>query len=211
MSFGSKARQVALGLGLLLVVVLSASSAEACPFVPKSHATTTANSVSHLTTTTAPRGGAVEGQKKTLKQKIQPTLDSYISNTFYSEASVPKSPGDAEWLGFISGWLLVTLPIPLPLLLSALVLNTLILLMSKWNSTIKNKYLIGLYHGVTVVSVMLRELELMEQGQPRIALMGANLGANLFLGQAGGYIITKRFMDLLTFGTLFYILINYFT
>ena len=83
--------------------------------------------------------------------------------------------------------------------------------MSKWNSTIKNKYLIGLYHGVTVVSVMLRELELMEQGQPRIALMGANLGANLFLGQAGGYIITKRFMDLLTFGTLFYILINYFT
>jgi hypothetical protein len=196
-SFGSKfARQVLLVLGLLFFL---SAEGRRHPFVQPRH------------TAVVPRGGAESSPKKSLKDKIQPAIDGYIANTFYSEASIPKSPGDAEWLGFINGWLLVTLPIPLPLLLSALVLNTLILLLSKWNATIKNKYLIGLYHGVTVVSVMLRELELLDKGQPRIALMGANLGASLFLGQAGGYILTKRFMDLLTFGTLFYILVNYFT
>ena len=168
------------------------------------------------------RGGALslETKAKTpslteLKSKTSPLAEKFIENTLYSKENQPESDGQAEWTGFLSGWMLVALPVPLPILVSVLIMNTLILMGSKWDNRVKNKCLIGFAHSVTVLFVLLRELEsqissIQPKVSPRVALMGLNVATTLLFGRAGTYVITKRLMDTAIWATLLYVVIHYF-
>jgi hypothetical protein len=150
-----------------------------------------------------------------LGEKLSPLAEKFVECTLYSKEHQPQSIGHAEWKGFLSGWMLVVLPIPLPILMVAIVLNTILLLKSKWNSIIKRNYLIGFSHGIMVLVILLRELESKKTRQSegvsaRVALTGLNLATSLLFGNAGGYLITKRFMDIAISVTLVYILLHYF-
>lgn len=150
-----------------------------------------------------------------LGEKISNYMEKSIERTLYSKENQPESNGHAEWNGFLSGWLLVALPVPLPILVSALSMNALVLVGSKWTDAIKNKYLIGLSHGSMVLLVLLRTLEANTgpnyEGivSPRVALIGLNLATNLLFGHAGSYSITKLLMDFSISTTLLYLLFHY--
>lgn len=163
-----------------------------------------------------------------LRKQIPPLTEKFIENTLYSKANQPESYRQAEWMGFLGGWLLVSLPVPSPILVSVLVLNTLILLGSKWDDTIKNNYMFGFSHGVLVLVVLLRELEAKLTTStnsitnntppggggsgisPRVAMMGLNLATSFLFGRAGSSVIAKRLMNTAAGTTLLYIIIHYF-
>lgn len=132
--------------------------------------------------------------------------------TFFSTQLMPKSDADAEWAAFLKGWLLVSLPIPLPLMFVALVAYSTLMSFSLWDDSIKRKYIIGLYHGVLVFAVLLREMEekIEEITHPRQVMILLNVAISLFLGKVGKFKPTKFLMDTTTFGVLFYILYQYF-
>jgi hypothetical protein len=159
------------------------------------------------------RGGAKDAAPPTsstpsIKRRLD--FNKCLESTYYSLQNKPGSIKDSEWRGFLNGWLLVTLPLPVPFIALALIANTLVLLLSKWDDQTKNRFLIGLCHGALALVVIVREFEYLQDHPARPRLLGLNLLVQLFLGQAGGYQITKRLMDLAIFGTLFYILLHYF-
>eukprot|EP00526_Cylindrotheca_closterium_P024146 CAMPEP_0113610746 /NCGR_PEP_ID=MMETSP0017_2-20120614/5190_1 /TAXON_ID=2856 /ORGANISM="Cylindrotheca closterium" /LENGTH=199 /DNA_ID=CAMNT_0000519653 /DNA_START=105 /DNA_END=704 /DNA_ORIENTATION=+ /assembly_acc=CAM_ASM_000147 len=150
------------------------------------------------------------------REKVQDMGDSLTEfterKTFFSTQLMPKSEADAEWAAFLKGWLLVALPIPLPLMFVALVAYSTLMSFSLWDDPIKRKFIIGLYHGVLVFAVLLREMEekIEEITHPRQVMILLNVATNLFLGKTGKFKPTKFVMDTSIFGTLFYILYQYF-
>jgi hypothetical protein len=132
--------------------------------------------------------------------------------TFFSRELMPQSGQDAEWAAFLKAWLLVSLPIPLPLMFLALVAYSTLMSFSLWDESIKRKFIIGLYHGVLVFAVLLREMDEKIEAitRPRQFLILMNVATNLFFGKTGRYKATKLIMDSSIFGTLFYILYQYF-
>jgi hypothetical protein len=132
--------------------------------------------------------------------------------TFFSRELMPQSGQDAEWAAFLKAWLLVSLPIPLPLMFLALVAYSTLMSFSQWDESIKRKFIIGLYHGVLVFAVLLREMNENIEAitRPRQLLILVNVATNLFFGKTGRYKATKFIMDSSIFGTLFYILYQYF-
>lgn len=168
-----------------------------------------------------PRGGAGRGRNNLLQassssnswgettQKIRDTLENFAEHTYYSKELMPQSVMDAEWAAYLKGWLFVSLPLPLEILFFALVLDSTMMHFSQWDDDIKRKYVLGLYHGVLAFSVILKELS-ETADSARNVMIGSNLAIHLLLGKIGCFKATKWTMDTITFGTLFYILYNYF-
>jgi hypothetical protein len=144
-----------------------------------------------------------------LKESIEEFTER---KTFFSRELMPQSGQDAEWAAFLKAWLLVSLPIPLPLMFLALVAYSTLMSFSQWDDAIKRKFIIGLYHGVLVFAVLLREMNdnIDAITHPRQLLILINVATNLFFGKTGRYKATKFIMDSSIFGTLFYILYQYF-
>lgn len=171
-----------------------------------------------------PRGGAGNAvayrRRKSrssldLKEKMtsfQKAIEVFTDRTYFSKDLMPQSCADSEWAAFVKGWLLIALPIPLPIVFICLFFDSFMLSFSKWDDAIKRKYIIGLYHGVLVFSVVLRELDdkIDFITRPRNVLILFNLATNLFLGKNGRSRMTKKLMDSATYATLFYILYVYF-
>lgn len=146
-------------------------------------------------------------------EELGDNITAFIERkTFFSRELMPRSEADSEWAAFLKGWLLVVLPIPQPLMFLALVAYSTTMSMSLWDDEIKRKYIVGLYHGVFVSAVLLHELhEKIEAiAHPRQLMILCNVATNLFLGKMGRFKPTKFLMDTSTFGTLFYILYQYF-
>ena len=121
-----------------------------------------------------PRGGASsskavssrskkkKGSRLNLKERmsdLKSTVEKFTDRTYFSRDLMPQSAEDSEWAAFMKGWLLIALPIPLPLVFVVLILDSTMLSFSMWDESIKRKYIIGLYHGALVFSVLLRELD----------------------------------------------------
>eukprot|EP00980_Cylindrotheca_fusiformis_P006194 scaffold1325_cov95-Cylindrotheca_fusiformis.AAC.5 len=152
------------------------------------------------------------GWREKVGSMIEGVEDFTERKTFFSRELMPQSEPDAEWAAFLKGWLLVSLPIPLPLMFVALVAYSTLMSFSQWDDAIKRKFIIGLYHGVLVFAVLLQELHEKVDAvtRPRQMLILINVATNLFLGKTGRFKATKFLMDSSTFGTLFYILYQYF-
>lgn len=212
-------------LSSLLLLLASCNYAEAHPFGAIA-TTASATAADNVGLKIIPRGGAsgVKNGKKRRKyssflgwrERVEDTKDSLESfterKTFFSRELMPQSEQDAEWAAFLKGWLLVSLPIPLPLMFVALVAYSTLMSFSQWDDSIKRKFIIGLYHGVLVFAVLLREMDEKIDAitRPRQLLILINIATNLFLGKTGRFKATKFLMDTSIFGTLFYILYQYF-
>jgi hypothetical protein len=172
-----------------------------------------------------PRGGATRSNVRVRsrnrsflgwREKTAIAKESIIEfttdRTYFSRDLMPQSMEDAEWAAFLKGWLLIALPIPLPLLFVALAADSTLLHFSTWDDAIKHKYVVGLYHGIFCFAVVLKEMADMEDifNRPRNVLILLNIATNLFLGKIGRYKATKNVMDVGTFGTLFHILYSHF-
>lgn len=146
-------------------------------------------------------------------KSLRPLVTKSIERSHFSKRTEPETEGQAEWIGFLNGWMMVALPIPLPLLVAALALNGGVLLFSQWKEAIKNKYLIGLSHGALVLVVLLREWEAATSKLmfPRVVAMSINLATTLFFGHSGSNIRTKIVMNLAIYTTMLYILARYFS
>ncbi|CAJ1954881.1 unnamed protein product [Cylindrotheca closterium] len=224
-------------LGLLSILILSFSttttatlshsdSSSGLVSSPKATIAVSQSLVVPSTVLEIPRGGnkrVVPRRKRSSvksflgwRERVQEIGDSLTEfterKTFFSTQLMPKSEADAEWAAFLKGWLLVALPIPLPLMFVALIAYSTLMSFSLWEDPIKRKFIIGLYHGVLVFAVVLREMEekIEEITHPRQVMILLNVATNLFLGKTGRFKATKFLMDSSTFSTLFYILYQYF-